>query len=124
MPLKGPAAENKGMAIFPRKINGLYAMLARQDNENIYLMFSANVHFWNERSMLLKPAFPWELVQLGNCGSPIETDSGWLVLSHGVGSMRKYSIGAFLLDPDHPPNVIRQLRKPFLQPHQTHRHAY
>ena len=100
--LNGPAAENKGMAIFPRKIGGLYAMLSRQDNENIYLMFSDNVHFWNERSVLLKPAFPWELVQLGNCGSPIETDAGWLVLSHGVGPMRQYSIGAFLLDRDDP----------------------
>ena len=100
--LNGPAAENKGMAIFPRKIDGRYAMLSRQDNENIYLMFSDNVHFWNERRVLLKPAFPWELVQLGNCGSPIETDAGWLVLSHGVGPMRKYSIGAFLLDRDDP----------------------
>ena len=90
------------MAIFPRKIGGRYAMLSRQDNENIYLMFSDNVHFWNERSVLLKPAFPWELVQLGNCGSPIETDAGWLVLSHGVGPMRQYCIGAFLLDRDDP----------------------
>ena len=79
--LNGPAAENKGMALFPRKVNGLYAMLSRQDNENIYLMFSDNVHFWNERQVILKPAFPWELVQLGNCGSPIETDAGW----HGAG---------------------------------------
>lgn len=85
--LNGPAAENKGMALFPRKINGLYAMLSRQDNENIYLMFSDNVHFWNERKVLLKPMFPWELVQLGNCGSPIETAAGWLVLSHGVGPL-------------------------------------
>ena len=100
--LNGPAAENKGMALFPRKINGLYAMLSRQDNENIYLMFSDNVHFWNERKVLLKPTFPWELVQLGNCGSPIETEAGWLVLSHGVGPMRKYCIGAFLLDRDDP----------------------
>src|ERR1700751_618226 len=80
--LNGPAAKNKGMALFPRKINGLYAMLSRQDNENIYLMFSDNVHFWYESKALLKPMFPWELVQLGNCGSPIETEAGWLVLSH------------------------------------------
>ena len=100
--LNGPAAENKGMALFPRKIGGRYAMLSRQDNENIYLMFSDNVHFWNERNVLLKPAFPWELVQIGNCGSPIETDAGWLVLSHGVGPMRQYCIGAFLLDRDDP----------------------
>ncbi len=122
--LNGPAAENKGMAIFPRKIGGLYAMLSRQDNENIYLMFSDNVHFWNERSVLLKPAFPWELVQLGNCGSPIETDAGWLVLSHGVGPMRQYSIGAFLLDRDDPAKVIGRLREPLLKPNQSEREGY
>ncbi len=122
--LNGPAAENKGMAIFPRKIGGRYAMLSRQDNENIYLMFSDNVHFWNERQLLLKPAFPWELVQLGNCGSPIETDAGWLVLSHGVGPMRQYSIGAFLLDRDDPARVIGRLREPLLKPNQNEREGY
>ena len=122
--LNGPAAENKGMAIFPRKINGLYAMLSRQDNENIYLMFSDNVHFWNERQLLLKPTFPWELVQLGNCGSPIETDAGWLVLSHGVGPMRKYCIGAFLLDRADPTKVIGRLREPLLKPNQDEREGY
>jgi len=122
--LNGPAAENKGMAIFPRKINGLYAMLSRQDNENIYLMFSDNVHFWNERKVLLKPTFPWELVQLGNCGSPIETDAGWLVLSHGVGPMRKYCIGAFLLDRDDPAKVIGRLREPLLKPNESERKGY
>ena len=100
--LNGPAAQNKGMAMFPRKIDGQYAMLARQDNESIYLSFSDNIHFWNERKVLLKPTFPWELIQIGNCGSPIETDAGWLVLSHGVGPLRKYCIGAFLLDRDDP----------------------
>ena len=122
--LNGPAAENKGMAIFPRKIGGLYAMLSRQDNENIYLMFSDNVHFWNERRMLLKPTFPWELAQVGNCGSPIETDAGWLVLSHGVGPMRKYCIGAFLLDRDDPAKVIGRLREPLLKPNQNEREGY
>ncbi len=122
--LNGPAAENKGMAIFPRKIRGLYALISRQDNENIYLMFSDNVHFWNDCSVLLKPAFPWELVQLGNCGSPIETDAGWLVLSHGVGPMRKYSIGAFLLDRDDPSKVIGRLREPLLKPNQSEREGY
>jgi predicted GH43/DUF377 family glycosyl hydrolase len=122
--LNGPAAENKGMAIFPRKINGLYAMLSRQDNENISLMFSDNVHFWYERKVLLKPTFPWELVQLGNCGSPIETDAGWLVVSHGVGPMRKYCIGAFLLDRDDPAKVIGRLREPLLQPNQNEREGY
>src|SRR6266852_4975955 len=122
--LNGPAAENKGMAIFPRKINGLYAMLSRQDNENIYLMFSDNIHFWNERRLLLKPTFPWELVQLGNCGSPIETDAGWLVLSHGVGPMRRYCIGAFLLDRDDPAKVIGRLREPLLKANQNEREGY
>jgi predicted GH43/DUF377 family glycosyl hydrolase len=122
--LNGPAAQNKGMAIFPRKINGLYAMLSRQDNENIYLMFSDNVHFWNERKILLQPKFSWELVQLGNCGSPIETDAGWLVLSHGVGPMRKYCIGAFLLDREIPGKVIGRLREPLLQPNQDERKGY
>jgi predicted GH43/DUF377 family glycosyl hydrolase len=122
--LNGPAAENKGMAIFPRKIGGLYAMISRQDNENIYLMFSDNVHFWNDCRVLLKPTFPWELVQLGNCGSPIETDAGWLVLSHGVGPMRKYCIGAFLLDRDDPSKVIGRLREPLLKPNQSEREGY
>jgi predicted GH43/DUF377 family glycosyl hydrolase len=122
--LNGTAAENKGMALFPRKIGGLYAMLSRQDNENIYLMFSDNIHFWNERSLLLKPTFPWELVQIGNCGSPIETGAGWLVLSHGVGPMRKYGIGAFLLDRDDPSKVIGRLREPLLKANQQERAGY
>jgi len=124
MTLNGPAAENKGMAMFPRKINGLYAMLSRQDNENIYLMFSDNVHFWSERQVLLKPMFPWELVQLGNCGSPIETEAGWLVLSHGVGPLRTYCIGAFLLDRDNPSRVIGRLREPLLKANPSERQGY
>jgi predicted GH43/DUF377 family glycosyl hydrolase len=122
--LNGPAAENKGMAMFPRKINGLYAMLSRQDNENIYIMFSDKVHFWHERTVLLRPAFPWELVQLGNCGSPIETEAGWLVLSHGVGPVRTYCIGAFLLDRDNPSKVIGRLHEPLLKPNQNERQGY
>jgi predicted GH43/DUF377 family glycosyl hydrolase len=122
--LNGPAAENKGMALFPRKINGLYAMLSRQDNENIYVMFSDNVHFWNERQLLLRPVFPWELIQIGNCGSPIETDAGWLVLSHGVGPLREYCIGAFLLDRDDPTKVIGRLREPLLKANSSEREGY
>ena len=122
--LNGPAAENKGMALFPRKVSGLYAMLSRQDNENIYIMFSDDVHFWSERKVLLKPMFPWELVQLGNCGSPIETAAGWLVLSHGVGPLRTYCIGAFLLDLDEPGKVIGRLREPLLKPNQSERQGY
>jgi predicted GH43/DUF377 family glycosyl hydrolase len=122
--LNGPAARNKGMAIFPRKINGLYAMLSRQDNENLYVVFSDNVHFWYEPKLILAPVFPWEIVQIGNCGSPIETDAGWLVLSHGVGPMRQYAIGAFLLDKDDPTKVIGRLREPLLQPVEDERQGY
>jgi predicted GH43/DUF377 family glycosyl hydrolase len=100
--LNGPAVQNKGMALFPRKINGQYAMLSRQDDENIFLMFSDNIHFWQTPKLLLPPAQPWEFIKLGNCGSPIETEAGWLVLSHGVGAMRKYCLGAFLLDLNDP----------------------
>jgi predicted GH43/DUF377 family glycosyl hydrolase len=120
----GPAVQNKGVALFPRKINGLYAMLSRQDNENIYIMFSENIHFWYEAEMVMKPTFPWEFVQLGNCGSPIETEAGWLVLSHGVGSMRKYCIGAFLLDLEDPRKVIGRLREPLLKPTGPEREGY
>jgi predicted GH43/DUF377 family glycosyl hydrolase len=122
--LNGPAARDKGLAMFPRKVNGLYTMLSRIDNENICLMTSENVHFWYECIVILKPQFPWELVQLGNCGSPIETDAGWLVLSHGVGPMRKYCIGAFLLDIDDPTKVIGRLREPLLSPNQNEREGY
>ncbi|MGC4056385.1 MAG: glycoside hydrolase family 130 protein [Paludibaculum sp.] len=122
--LNGPAAINKGMALFPRKIGGRYAMLSRQDNENNSIMFSDNVHFWNEHTLLLKPEFPWEIVQLGNCGSPVETEAGWLVLSHGVGPMREYCIGAFLLDLDDPSKVIGRLREPLLKPNAAEREGY
>jgi predicted GH43/DUF377 family glycosyl hydrolase len=122
--LNGPAAQNKGMALFPRKVSGLYAMLSRLDNENLYLVVSDNVHFWYEPKLIMTPAFPWEIVQIGNCGSPIETDAGWLVLSHGVGPMRQYSIGAFLLDKDDPAKVIGRLREPLLQPTGDERTGY
>lgn len=122
--LNGPAVQNKGMAVFPRKINGLYAMLSRQDNENIHVMFSDNMHFWHEAKLVLKPTYPWEYVQLGNCGSPIETEAGWLVLSHGVGPMRKYCVGAFLLDLEDPSRVIGRLREPLLKPTGDEREGY
>ncbi len=122
--LNGPAVENKGMALFPRKINGLYAMLGRQDAENIYVMFSDHLHFWNTMQLILEPKFPWEFIQLGNCGSPIETEAGWLVISHGVGPMRKYCIGAFLLDLDDPTKVIGRLPEPLIKPNTTERDGY
>jgi predicted GH43/DUF377 family glycosyl hydrolase len=122
--LNGPAVQNKGMAIFPRKINGLYTVLSRQDNENIFLMYSDNIHFWYEPKLILKPTYPWEFVQLGNCGSPLETEAGWLVISHGVGPMRKYCIGAFLLDLNDPTRVIGRLREPLLTPTEHEREGY
>ena len=122
--LNGPEVKNKGMALFPRKINGLYAMLSRQDNENIFLMYSEHLHFWYTKQLILKPTYPWEFVQLGNCGSPIETDAGWLVLSHGVGAMREYSIGAFLLDKADPSIVIGRLEEPLLTPNENEREGY
>ena len=122
--LNGPAVENKGMALFPRKIQGHYAMLSRQDKENIYIMFSDHLHFWHTAQRLLEPKYPWEFIQLGNCGSPIETEAGWLVLSHGVGAMRKYCIGAFLLDRDDPTRVLGRLREPLIKPNENEREGY
>src|SRR5688572_7642768 len=122
--LNGPAVQNKGMALFPRKVNGHYAMISRQDDENILLMFSDNVHFWQSPTVLLSPAQPWEFFKMGNCGSPIETEAGWLVLSHGVGAMRKYCLGAFLLDLNNPARVIGRLREPLLSPNEAEREGY
>lgn len=122
--LGGPAVQNKGMALFPRQIDGRYVMLSRQDNENIFVMFSDDLHVWRSATLILKPTFAWEFVQLGNCGSPIETERGWLVLSHGVGAMRKYSIGAFLLDRDDPTKVLGRLSEPLLTPSEDEREGY
>lgn len=122
--LNGPAVTDKGLALFPRKINGHYAMLSRQDGENLYLMYSDMLHFWYSKEILLRPTYSWECVQVGNCGSPIETDAGWLVISHGVGPMRKYSIGAFLLDLDDPSRLIGRLRQPLLTPNENEREGY
>ncbi len=122
--LNGPAVQNKGMALFPRKINGQYVMLSRQDDENILLMFSDNIRFWQTPKLLLAPAQPWEFFKIGNCGSPIETDAGWLVLSHGVGAMRKYCLGAFLLDLNDPTRVIGRLAEPMLSPNEAEREGY
>lgn len=122
--LNGPEVQNKGMALFPRRIHGRYAMLSRQDGENLYLMYSDDLHFWYTKVPLLKPTYPWEFLQVGNCGSPIETEAGWLVLGHGVGPMRKYSIGAFLLDLEDPSRVIGRLTHPLLSPDESEREGY
>ena len=122
--LNGPEVRNKGFALFPRLVNGQYAMLSRQDNENIYLMYSDMPHFWYTKELIAKPTYPWEFVQLGNCGSPIETEAGWLVLTHGVGPMRKYAMGAVLLDLDNPARVIGRLETPLLEPNANEREGY
>jgi len=122
--LNGSAVQNKGMALFPRRIGGRYAMLSRQDDENIFIMFSNNPHYWSDPQVLLRPAEMWESVKIGNCGSPIETEAGWLVITHGVGPMRKYCIGAALLDLDDPTQVIGRLRNPLLCPEGLEREGY
>lgn len=122
--LNGQAVQNKGMALFPRRINGQFAMISRRDDENLFLMFSDNLHFWNESRVLMTPHQPWEFVKIGNCGSPIETPAGWLVLTHGVGAMRRYCIGAILLDLEDPSRVLGCLEKPLLEPTGEKREGY
>jgi predicted GH43/DUF377 family glycosyl hydrolase len=122
--LNGPEVRNKGFALFPRLVNGQYAMLSRQDNENVYLMYSEMPHFWYSKELVARPTYPWEFVQLGNCGSPIETEAGWLVLTHGVGPMRRYAMGAFLLDRDDPSRLIGRLSAPLLEPDANEREGY
>tara|TARA_A100001391_G_scaffold199160_1_gene181736 strand:- start:3433 stop:4881 length:1449 start_codon:yes stop_codon:yes gene_type:complete len=122
--LNGPAVSNKGMALFPRKINGHYAMLGRQDGEHLYLMYSDMLYFWHTKELIVKPTNPWEYVQIGNCGSPIETDAGWLVLTHGVGPMRRYCIGAMLLDLEDPSKIIARLHEPLITPNEIEREGY
>ncbi len=122
--LNGRCVENKGMALFPRKVGGAFMMAARFDGENIYLLTSDNIHFWNESKLIYAPKHPWELVQVGNCGSPIETDEGWILLTHGVGPMRQYWMGALLLDLDDPSRVIGELSEPMLVPNEDERDGY
>ena len=123
-PLSGAAARNKGMALFPRKIDGRYAMIARQDNENLYLIYSDDLYTWDDGRSILQPQYPWEFVQIGNCGSPIELDGCWLLLTHGVGPIRKYAIGAVLLDKKDPSKVIARSREPLVRPESTEREGY
>ena len=122
--LNGPVVSNKGMALFPRKINGLYAMLGRQDGEHLFLMYSDMLYFWHSKELIVKPTNPWEYVQMGNCGSPIETEAGWLVLTHGVGPMRKYCIGAMLLDLEDPSRTVARLHEPLITPNELEREGY
>lgn len=122
--LNGSAAQDKGLALFPRKIDGRFAALSRQDAENNYLMLSDDVRFWYDADKIQIPEQPWELTQLGNCGSPLETDAGWLVITHGVGPLRRYSLGAILLDIDDPRRVIGHLNEPLLAPAESERDGY
>jgi predicted GH43/DUF377 family glycosyl hydrolase len=123
-PMRGDAARNKGMALFPRKIDGRYAMIGRQDNENLYLIYSDDLFDWNDGKEILRPRYPWEFVQIGNCGSPIELDEGWLLLTHGVGAVRRYSIGATLLDKRDPSKVIARCSEPLVRPEASEREGY
>ncbi len=119
--LTGDCARNKGMALFPRRIDGRYAMISRIDNENLYYMESDDVSVWDRARLLQVPEFPWQVVQIGNCGSPLETEAGWLLMTHGVGPMRQYCIGATLLDREEPWRVIGQSREPILMPSEQSR---
>jgi predicted GH43/DUF377 family glycosyl hydrolase len=123
-PLGGPAAQNKGMALFPRRIGGRYTALSRWDRENNFITTSVDGRWWGDPRTLQTPSRPWELIQIGNCGSPVETDAGWVVLTHGVGPMREYVIGALLLDLDEPGRVIGALRDPLLVPADDERDGY
>ena len=122
--LNGPAARNKGLALFPRRVGGHYVALGRIDNENTYLLRSDNVRFWHDSQRIQVPVQPWELIQIGNCGSPIETPAGWLVITHGVGPMRRYVLGAVLLDLEDPSRVLGTLRDPLLEPTEAERDGY
>ncbi len=124
MPLEGSAARNKGMALFPRTFDGRYLMIGRHDGQNLFLMSSDDLGNWGDGQLLLEPRYPWELIQIGNCGPPIEIDEGWLLLTHGVGAMRKYSIGAVLLDKDDPSKVLGRTSQPILSSVDEDREGY
>jgi predicted GH43/DUF377 family glycosyl hydrolase len=124
LPIHGEIAQNKGMALFPRKIKGKYAMLCRIDGANNYIAYSDNINIWREVKLIQKPKFPWDLVQVGNCGSPVETEEGWLVITHGVGPMREYVLGASLYELDDPEKEIGRLKTPLLAPNAQEREGY
>lgn len=122
--LRGHVAHNKGIALFPRRIDGRYVALGRHDNVNNFVMTSTDIRVWHDATIIQEPERPWELMQLGNCGSPIETDAGWLVITHGVGPFRRYTLGALLLDLDDPSRVIGHLKEPLLEPSDDERDGY
>ena len=124
VPMTGAAARNKGMALFPRRVGDHYMMIGRQDGENLFLLKSDTLTHWDDGAKILAPHYPWELVQIGNCGPPIELDEGWLLLTHGVGAMRKYSIGAALLDKDDPSKVLARSPEPILAAKDQDREGY
>jgi predicted GH43/DUF377 family glycosyl hydrolase len=124
LPIHGELAQNKGLALFPRKINNKYALLCRIDGINNYISFSNNINIWREAKLIQKPLFSWELVQVGNCGSPIETEQGWLVITHGVGPMREYVLGASLYDLNEPEKEIGRLKTPLLVSNNEEREGY
>ncbi|MCK4746868.1 MAG: hypothetical protein KAT15_07535, partial [Bacteroidales bacterium] len=124
LPQHGRFAQNKGMSLFPRKINGKYVMVARSDGYNNYILFSDNINIWDKGEKFIEPKYPWEYVQIGNSGSPLETDKGWLLLIHGVGPVRRYSLGAVLLDKDNPKKVIGRMKEPLLIPNEDEREGY
>lgn len=124
LPINGEIAQNKGMALFPRKINGKYAMLCRIDGVNNYIAYSDNISIWREAKIIQEPKYPWELVQIGNAGSPIETEDGWLVITHAVGSMREYTLGASLYQLDNPEIEIGRLNSPLMMPNEEEREGY
>ena len=123
-PIHGEYTQNKGLALFPRKIRGRYAMISRYDGVNNYLMFSDDIHVWHDARKIQEPLYPWEFIQLGNCGSPLETEKGWLLITHGVGPMRRYSLGAVLLDLEDPSRIIGQLKEPLLMANEEEREGY
>jgi len=124
LPLHGEIAQSKGMALFPRKINGKYAMLCRIDGVNNYIAFSDQVGMWRTAQLLMSPKYPWELIQIGNCGSPIETEEGWIVITHAVGPLREYVLSAALFDLDDPTKEIGRLSEPLLMPNKDEREGY
>jgi predicted GH43/DUF377 family glycosyl hydrolase len=124
-PIEGRAGRNKGMALFPEKLEGQYAMIGRQDGKNLYLLQSDRIDRWDSEGVfVMGPKYPWEFLQIGNCGSPIRTEHGWLLFTHGVGAMRKYALGCVLLDLDDPSKVIGRVSQPILTAEEADRSGY